>query len=535
MYTANNNQNTGKKLESLSVTTDNKAIKDNGNKKSIVVLSGGTATNSLIDSCFSPALYNKVTFILPISDNGGSSSEIIRLFPGAAPGDFRSRIVKLIEPKSKDDIELAKIMNYRLNQENIDLAKKEWNDIIEGDHQVWDECSSILKHMIRSFLINVHIEILKKQQLNPSAKHKFDFRNANIGNFFLTGCRLLIGASFDSGLELMMRICKIDSNKTKVYSCINTNYTHHIAAILGNGQIIIGQSQISHPSSVSVLSNSEDGLNAVSSSQSHQQNSVQQKNHEEDGTITDDEFDVDIKSPDEDDNQKRIHPDLKISQLNFTKSMTHSKLPSPIEKIVYINSYGEIIQPLGNPRCLHSIKHANTLVYSIGSLMTSLLPILILPNVAEAIVCNKKMKKILLVNSEVDRETEQFVDTLANAQKDTADSSAACSTNTNAFVHMIVKSIYNNLPPKYKPFNLSDNNNNNNNNNTMNTSPQDDEIPISFYKEVLTDVIYLKKGDIPIDGNDLKEKGLNVHCIDSDSQKFEGKDLQEIFETIGAY
>ncbi|KAL6940047.1 hypothetical protein ACO0QE_003930 [Hanseniaspora vineae] len=518
-------QDTEKKQESLSVTTD-KPVKESDNKKNIVVLSGGTATNSLIDSCFSPALYNKVTFILPISDNGGSSSEIIRLFPGAAPGDFRSRIVKLIDPKCKDDIELARIMNYRLNQDNIDLAKREWNDIIEGDHPLWDECSSILKHMIRSFLINVHIEILKKQQLNPSAKQKFDFRNANIGNFFLTGCRLLIGASFDSGLELMMRICKVDSNKTKVYSCINTNYTHHIAAILSNGQIIIGQSQISHPSSVSVLSNSDEGLNAVSSSQPHQQDTLQQKTHEEDDVITDDEFDVDIKSPDEDDNQKRIHPDLKISQLNFTKSMTHSKLPSPIEKIVYINSYGEIIQPLGNPRCVHSIKHANTLVYSIGSLMTSLLPILILPNVAEAIVCNKKMKKVLLVNSEVDRETEQFVDTLTNPQNIT-DTSTACSTNTNAFVHMIVKSIYNNLPPKYKPLNLSDN--------STTTLQQENEIPISFYKEVLTDVIFLKKGDIPIDGKDLEKKGLNVHCIDSGSQKFEGEDLQEIFKTIGAY
>ena len=59
---------------------------DRGNNASsgIVVFSGGTAANSLVD------VFNKIIakrrcplqYIIPISDNGGSSSELIRVFGG---------------------------------------------------------------------------------------------------------------------------------------------------------------------------------------------------------------------------------------------------------------------------------------------------------------------------------------------------------------------------------------------------------------------------------------------------------------------
>lgn len=58
--------------------------KENGAPSGIVVFSGGTAANSLVD------VFNKIIakrgcplqYIIPISDNGGSSSELIRVFGG---------------------------------------------------------------------------------------------------------------------------------------------------------------------------------------------------------------------------------------------------------------------------------------------------------------------------------------------------------------------------------------------------------------------------------------------------------------------
>ena len=50
----------------------------------IVVFSGGTAANSLVDVFEHVRAANKCTlsYVIPISDNGGSTSEVIRVFGG---------------------------------------------------------------------------------------------------------------------------------------------------------------------------------------------------------------------------------------------------------------------------------------------------------------------------------------------------------------------------------------------------------------------------------------------------------------------
>lgn len=60
--------------------------------RKIVVLSGGTAANSLVDVFNDLIQKNNCTlsYIIPISDNGGSSSELIRVFGGPGIGDIRS-------------------------------------------------------------------------------------------------------------------------------------------------------------------------------------------------------------------------------------------------------------------------------------------------------------------------------------------------------------------------------------------------------------------------------------------------------------
>lgn len=61
--------------------------------RGIVVFSGGSAANSLVD-VFSTVRENKacpLSYVIPISDNGGSSSELIRIFGGPGIGDVRSK------------------------------------------------------------------------------------------------------------------------------------------------------------------------------------------------------------------------------------------------------------------------------------------------------------------------------------------------------------------------------------------------------------------------------------------------------------
>lgn len=63
--------------------------------RGIVVISGGSAANNLVD-VFDAVRESKnclLSYIIPISDNGGSSSELIRIFGGPGIGDVRSRLV----------------------------------------------------------------------------------------------------------------------------------------------------------------------------------------------------------------------------------------------------------------------------------------------------------------------------------------------------------------------------------------------------------------------------------------------------------
>ena len=63
-------------------------------KRKLVVFSGGSAANSLVD------VFNEVieknsctlTYVIPISDNGGSSSQLIRVVGGPGIGDIRSEL-----------------------------------------------------------------------------------------------------------------------------------------------------------------------------------------------------------------------------------------------------------------------------------------------------------------------------------------------------------------------------------------------------------------------------------------------------------
>ena len=150
----------------------------------IVVFSGGSAANSLVD------LFNQVceandatlSYVIPISDNGGSSSELIRVFGGPGIGDIRSRLVRLIPEDGLETIAIKAFFNYRLPP-SYATARSEWLDIVEANHLLWHGISSPKRELIRSFLNAVNLEAVKR--LRPSSR--FDFSGASIGNLFLTG------------------------------------------------------------------------------------------------------------------------------------------------------------------------------------------------------------------------------------------------------------------------------------------------------------------------------------------------------------
>ncbi|EEP80150.1 conserved hypothetical protein [Uncinocarpus reesii 1704] len=352
--------------------------------RGIVVFSGGSAANSLVD-VFNAVRKNKncpLSYIIPISDNGGSSSELIRVFGGPGIGDVRSRLVRLI-PDCPTNLELAGIkafFNYRLPPA-ADAAHDEWYSIVEGTSPLWKSITPAKRELIRSFLNHLNLEILKRAR-PPSST--FDFTSASVGNLFLTGARLFSG-SFESAIYLLGSICSVPLEDVRVTPAINSNFSHHISASLADGTVIVGQNSISHPSETTAL----------------------QPVRRRPSLLLADGEDFSSESDDlsyEDSHLPGSLPTLRNKNINFTKSAVE-ELPSRISRVWYINPYGQEIRPPANPRVLEALRSSQAIIYSIGSLYTSIIPSIILRGVGQAISTCPARYKILILNGSLDRET----------------------------------------------------------------------------------------------------------------------------------
>lgn len=366
------------------------------NKGGIAVFSGGSAANNLVD------VFNEVrganhctlSYIIPVSDNGGSSSELIRVFGGPGIGDVRSRLVRLIPEDGEEANAIKHFFNYRLPKDYT-VARGEWLDIIESTHDLWKGISSPKKELIRSILNSMNFDMLKR--LRPTSR--FDFSGASIGNLFLTGARLFTG-SFEAAIYLLSSICAVPST-VSVLPVLNTNFAHHIAAGLADGTVITGQNSISHPSVPTAAVLGEGPLSPGG------RRRAQTDEHEKA----------------EDANGPGTLPSLRQPAIEFSK-VEEEDLPARIERLWYINPYGQQIAIPANPRVLESLSSASCIIYSIGSLYTSIIPSLILGGVGEAVASPNIKSKILILNGTLDRETGppsdpytalDFVGAIANA------------------------------------------------------------------------------------------------------------------------
>ncbi|KAI0889488.1 UPF0052-domain-containing protein [Annulohypoxylon maeteangense] len=298
------------------------------------------------------------------------------------------RLVRLI-PGSDTDAERASIkglFNHRLSPDPLQ-ARLQWLGIVEGRDELWTNISSEKRELIRSVFNHVNLEIVKRAR--PSSV--FSFAKASIGNLFLTGARVFTG-SLESAIYLLSTICCI-SPTVSALPAINTNFTHHISAGLADGTQITGQNSISHPSAPTSLPPDDDLLgngngngNVCTSAQQRRLREMEEHDRIEDATLP------------------GSLPTLRKQYIDFSKA-GEEDLPARIERIWYINPYGHEIWPLANPKVLEAIGRAGAVIYSIGSLYTSIVPSLVLRGVGDALANSGVRYKVLILNSMVDRET----------------------------------------------------------------------------------------------------------------------------------
>lgn len=193
----------------------------------------------------------------------------------------------------------------------------------------------------------------------------------------IDSARLFTG-SFESAIYLLSSICSVPSH-TSVLPAINTNFTHHISVSLANGDVITGQNSISHPS----ISTALDFPGAPPS------------------TLHDE---LEEHDRIEDANWPGSLPTLRKQYITFSKA-DEEELPARINRLWYINPYGQEIRLAANPAVLTALNDAQAVVYSIGSLYTSIVPSLVLKGIGNAITNPSIRYKILILNSTLDRET----------------------------------------------------------------------------------------------------------------------------------
>ncbi|KAI8833093.1 hypothetical protein BJ741DRAFT_566441 [Chytriomyces cf. hyalinus JEL632] len=346
---------------------------------SIVVFSGGSAANEIV-SMIKSISYD-VVYVMPVSDDGGSTSEIVKVVGGPGIGDIRSRLVRLSDTRSPEAKAVYDLLSYRLptapplSEYHTSPAKLEWHTILEGNHPLWNGISLPYRETIRAFLLQFHYKILKEigggGLLNSASgedNRSFDFRGGSLGNFFITGCRLFFD-SLEAAIFQFARITRCPS-ETQVVPIVATNHNPvSIGVTLRNGGVIYGQCEISHP-----------------------------------GTRTNPPLESSLsKSLD-------VLKDSPSANLFFSKTHQIPPLPSPIRRVFYINSERAETFPKLNALLPEHLETKKSIVYSMGSLYTSLLPCLVVAGGFGASADSDDLDKvkILLLNGTHDRETDGY-------------------------------------------------------------------------------------------------------------------------------
>lgn len=309
-------------------------------------------------------------------------------------------------PSNPERTAIKTLFNHRLPSDAV-AASQEWLTVVDGTSSLWRSISPAKKELIRSFFNSLNLEILKRARPPTST---FDFTSASVGNLFLTGARLFSG-SLESAIYLLGSICGVQTDLNRVIPAINSNFSHHISATLADGTVIVGQNSISHPSEATALSDN---------------NTTRQPNlllaDERDIEEAEDAHLSDALSYEEDHLPGSLAT-LRNKNITFTKAKNED-LPCRISRIWYINPYGQEMRPPANPRVLEALGESQAIIYSIGSLYTSIIPAVVLRGVGRSIITSPARHKILILNGSLDRETgppsepfaaSDFVEAIARA------------------------------------------------------------------------------------------------------------------------
>lgn len=202
-------------------------------------------------------------------------------------------------------------------------------------------------------------------EVRVRAQDRFlDLRHGSVGNFVFTGARLFFG-SLESAVFLFCRLLGV-SERARVLPVLDTTRTLTLSAALEDGSLIIGQNTLSHPPTLS-----------------------------------------------------------EISLVVHKERAPGDVLPARVARIGFVNEFGERVAALeASSRVLAALRDAVVIVLGMGSLFSSLVPLLLPRGTGETLalraIGSPSPPRVLILNSCHDRETDgldarDFVRAVVNA------------------------------------------------------------------------------------------------------------------------
>lgn len=193
----------------------------------IVFFSGGTALGTIAKTLKNYT--HNATYIITPFDSGGSSAILRRTFNMPAIGDFRARLITLIDPSIQGYTAITKLFGYRFPKApscSINL-RQELQSLASGKHPL---IASIPETKRSRFLHYIQI-FYKAMPPDMSLYH------ASVGNIILTGAYL----EYDRQLERVLKEFSILLQTHGNIQTIATTSNTHLCTRLENNEIRLGQ------------------------------------------------------------------------------------------------------------------------------------------------------------------------------------------------------------------------------------------------------------------------------------------------------
>ncbi|CAI5507855.1 unnamed protein product, partial [Closterium sp. Naga37s-1] len=151
----------------------------------------GTAFNAVAEELHEWT--TAVAHVLPVSDDGGSTAEIVRVIGGPAIGDIRSRCLRLSDGSTHEARAVRRLLGHRLPLHPAQAKAERTFSLVLM-------CPS--PSALRAFCLGPPCQILR------NAGHRFCFQHGSVGNFFFSGARAFF-RSLDAAIFLFSRVSNI--------------------------------------------------------------------------------------------------------------------------------------------------------------------------------------------------------------------------------------------------------------------------------------------------------------------------------------